>query len=427
MNAVWLGMWLTAVAAAAVLQKFDVASAAMFEGARSALDVTLALTANMALWLGLLAVLQRAGAIDALSARAVPVLRRLLPGLPKKSEAPGLVAMNLSATMLGLSNAATPFGLQAMRALQAHNPKKDRATAAMAMFLVLNTSGVQLIPTSVIAVRQALGSKHAGAIIVPSFVATLVSMLIAIVLCLLLQRWWGEDSPNDYVEHPPTTMLEALSELSPDLAPRSGASPDALSSRAPWLPWLTGLGLIALFLLRATSFEAVGNGLPIVLFVLGLVFAWSQRVPLYETFVEGAKEGPLVALRVLPFLVAMLSAVQVFRALGAFTALQTLIPANDWLPASVLPQVLLRPLTGSGTLGLLTETLKNEGPDSYAGHVASILYGSSETTFYVLAVYFGSVGITKWRHTLLACLLADAVSALLAVVCAHFSYVFLAR
>lgn len=406
MNRVWTALLLSGVGLAAWLGKLDVASTALIDGAKNGFEVTLSLIAALTLWLGLIGILERAGAMDALSAVLSPILQKLFTTLPPRHPAFGAMAMNMSSTMLGLQNASTPFGLTAMKALHKASAVPHVATNAMVLFLVLNTSGVQILPVSVITLRAALGSKDPSSILLPAFVATLVSMILAVICCLVIQRWFADSEPatqSEVLEHAPAPHV----------------------SEASHRGWLALVGFVSIVLVgwwRTPAGTSFSSGV-LILFVCAIVlYGWSKRVPMYEAATAGAREGPLVALRILPFLVVVLSVIQVLRSVGVFGWIEAVVPDNDWLPGHVIPQLLLRPLTGSGTLALVTDTLKTAGPDSYAAHVSSILYGSSETTFYVLAVYFGSVGVTKWRHTLLVCLLADALSAAIGIVVAHYSY-----
>lgn len=405
LNAVWLGFFVSAFAAALVqtlLGDFSVfprLMTALFDAARTGFEIALGLTGVMALWLGFMKIGERAGMIDAFARSVNPVMRHLFPGMPAGHPAQGAMTMNISANLLGLDNAATPLGLKAMQELQSLNPRPDTATHAQIMFLVLNTAGLTLIPTSVIAIRQTLAVKqglegfNAADIFLPTLLVTGITLVCALAAVALVQR----------IPLLRAGLLVPLGVLA--------AGAGALS----W--WLAGLPADD----AARWMGLIGSGAILSVVLLFLVAGALRRVNVYEAFVDGAKEGFGVAVGIIPYLVAMLVAVAVFRAAGL---MDVLMGAVAWavaalgLPTDFLPAVpvgLMKVLSGSGARGLMVDVMQAHGVDSFAGRLAAIVQGSTETTFYVLAVYFGSVGVKHTRHALPCALLADAVGLVAAV------------
>ncbi|MES2212662.1 MAG: nucleoside recognition domain-containing protein, partial [Pseudomonadota bacterium] len=326
-----------------------------------------------------------------------PAMRRLFPEIPTEHPAMGAMIMNISANMLGLGNAATPFGVRAMEALATLTPTTGIATRSMIMFLAINTSCITLFPTGVIALRMAVGSHHAAAIMHTTLVASGCAMVTAIVSVFLLQRWYQASEPE----------IITPQDYQSDTAPQE--------QHAAYPAWGVILFLIsfAALLIVLTQGGPSASAWVVPCMTMGfLTFGCLRKVAIYEQFVEGAKEGVQVALRIIPYLVTMLVCIGMLRASGAlFVIAQFLSPVTNWigLPAEALPLALMRPLSGSGSYGLLAGLLNdpNIGPDSYIGYLVSTLQGSTETTFYVMAVYFGAVKITKLRYAILAGLLAD--------------------
>src|SRR5450830_1293224 len=391
LNIVWVGLFGAAFAAAlwrwlvgGDAGAFPGLLGAMFDSARSGFELSLGLAGIMTLWLGLMRVGERAGMVASLARLASPVLRRLFPDVPAGHAAQGAMTLNLSANLLGLDNAATPLGLKAMRELQTLNPQPEVASHAQVMFVVLNTAGLTLIPSSVIAIRQSvalkqgLSSFNAADIFLPTLVVTLTSLLAGVLAVAVAQRmaWWR-----------PRFWLTGLALVAGLLAGVAGLAslPAEQASR------LTG---------------AVGAFLIVALVMLFLGVGSWRRVPVYEAFIEGAREGFGVAVQIVPYLVAWLG--QGVAALGWDTA---------FLPA--LPVGLMKVLSGAGARGLMVDVLQTHGVDSFVGRLAAIIQGSTETTFYVLAVYFGSVGIRHTRHALVCALVADAVGLLAAIAVAY--------
>ena len=405
LNYVWLGFFVSAFVAALVqtlLGDFSVfprLMTALFDAARTGFDIALGLTGVMALWLGFMKIGERAGMIDAFARAVNPLMRHLFPGVPAGHPAQGAMTMNISANLLGLDNAATPLGLKAMQELQSLNREPDTATNAQIMFLVLNTAGLTLIPTSVIAIRQTMAVKqglvgfNAADIFLPTLLVTAITLVCALVSVALIQRI-------------PLLRAGLLVPLGM-LAAGAGA--------LTW--WLGGLPAED----AARWMGLIGSGAILTVVMAFLVAGALRRVNVYDAFVDGAKEGFGVAVGIIPYLVAMLVAIAVFRAAGLMDVLMgaiawavgTLGLPTDFLPA--VPVGLMKVLSGSGARGLMVDVMQTYGVNSFAGKLAAIIQGSTETTFYVLAVYFGSVGIKHTRHALPCALLADAVGLVVAV------------
>lgn len=370
-----------------------------FDMAKTGFDISLGLTGVMCLWLGIMRIGEKGGAV-ALVARAFdPLLRRLFPGVPAAHPAGASIVMNMSANMLGLDNAATPLGLKAMKELQELNPEKDTASNDQIMFLVINASAVTVIPTAIMTYRAQMGAADPTDVFLPLLIATFCSTLVGILV---------------------TARVQGLRLLNPVTMAYLGGATLAIGLLAAYFA-----GLDKATLERQTSLAA--NLLIFSLIVGFVLLAVARKVPVYETFVEGAKEGFTVAVGIIPHLVAMLVAVGVLRTSGvldqALDSVRLIVASvgldGRWVDA--LPVALVRPLSGSGARGLVIETMKTLGPDSFAGRLACIIQGSTETTFYVLAVYFGSVGIKKTRHAI-ACGLTAEFAGFLASVAVSYLF-----
>ena len=409
LNSVWLAFFLSAIAVALVqtfqgdFSVFPRLMTAMFDAAKTGFDISIGLVGIMALWLGFMKIGERAGMVDAFARRVNPVFRHLFPGVPAGHPAQGAMTMNISANLLGLDNAATPLGLKAMQELQSLNTRPGTATNAQIMFLVLNTAGLTLIPTSVIAIRQTMAVKqglvgfNAADIFLPTLIVTACGLLSALVLVAAVQR---------------ISLWRASL-----LGPMAGFG--ALVGVLVW--WLSRLPPEQ----AAQWMGLIGAGFILAVVALFLVAGALRRVDVYEAFVDGAKEGFGVAVGIIPYLVAMLVAIAVFRAAGLMDLLMGAIGAavaalglpTDFLPA--VPVGLMKVLSGSGARGLMVDVMQAHGVDSFVGKLAAIIQGSTETTFYVLAVYFGSVGVKHTRHALPCALFADAVGLVAAIVVAY--------
>ena len=377
----------------------------LIEAAGSAVELVLGLIGVMAFFLGLMKVVEQGGLLVILARLIRPLMVRLFPEVPADHPAMGAMIMNFSANALGLGNAATPFGIRAMQALDKLNPHKGVASNSMALFLAINTSSITLLPTGVVALRASMGSVDPAAIIPTTLFATLCSTTAAI----LAARWYQRFSP--------VVPLPLDQQPQPDANADNEDGEQQPQDSASYSIWASYsfLGAI-LLLIPLTIFygRAMSPWVVPVLTVLFLGFGLIRRVPIYEAFIEGAKEGFHLAVRIIPYLVAILTAVGMFRASGAMDYLVNLIgPLTAWfgLPAEALPMALLRPLSGSGAYGVMAGIMETPGigPDSYVGWLVSTLQGSTETTFYVLAVYFGAVQVKRARHAVAAALTADLV------------------
>ncbi len=380
-------------------------SRAMVDSAGGAVELAIGLVGVMTLFLGLMKVVEKGGMLAILSRLIRPLMVRLFPEVPPDHPAMGAMILNLSANALGLGNAATPFGIKAMQELDTLNSEKGTATNAMALFMAVNTSSVTLLPTGVIALRAAAGSLHPAAILPTTLVATMGSTLTAIAAARLYQRFAS----------PPPAPVESCARCEEDMA----SYPLWISLMA-----LAGLGtLIPLAVLYGARISPwILPGLMTAFLIFGLV----RGVKIYEVFVEGAKDGFQVALRIIPYMVAILVAVGMLRSSGALDLLVGIlgkVTTPLGLPAQALPMALMRPFSGSGAYGILASVIQDPaiGPDSKVGMLVSTLQGSTETTFYVMAVYFGAVNVRRIRHALAAALTADLAGIVFAVLaCALF-------
>lgn len=371
-----------------------------FEMARSGFEISIWLTGLLALWMGLLKVGEKSGVIGLFARLVSPFFTRIFPEVPKDHPAMGSILMNFSANMLGLDNAGTPIGLKAMRELQSFNPQPETASNAQIMFLVLNTSGLTIIPITIILYRAQMGAVHPSDVFIPILLATTFSTFTGLLLVALYQR---------------------INLLDPVI-----------------LTWLGGLlvfvgGTIWFFNQleesQVTRVSAlVSNVVLFSVIIFFLTLAAYRKVNAYETFIEGAKEGFEVAVGIIPYLVAMLVAIGVFRASGAMNEVVEGVRwglalfALDGAFVDALPTALMKPLTGSGARGMMIETMKTFGPDSFAGRLACTFQGSTDTTLYVIAVYFGSVRIRKTRYALTCGLLADLSGAIAAIFIAYMFF-----
>jgi len=407
LNWIWGGFFLVAFVVAAVRAIAYGATGvwaemvqATFDLSKTGFEIALGLTGVMCLWLGIMKLGERGGAVDLLARALQPLLVRLFPGVPKGHPAHGSMVMNLAANMLGLDNAATPLGLKAMRELQDLNPEPETASDDQVLFLVVNTAGVTLIPSTIFVYRAQMGAADPTDVFIPLLIATYCSTLIGLVAVSMRQRlqlWNG-------------VVLAYLGTLTAFVAGIavyfSRLDPEALSAQS-----------------------SVLSNFVIFTVIVGFVaLAAAKRVPLYEPFVDGAKEGFQVAIKIVPYLVAMLVAIGVFRASGALDLLldgvrrvvSTIGVDTRWVDG--LPTAMMRTLSGSGARGMMLETMKAQGADSFAGRLVSIVQGSTETTFYVLAVYFGSVGIRRTRHALACGLIADVGGFIAAVLVCYLFF-----
>jgi len=387
----------------------DALSTAMVKSATGSVDLAIGLIGVMTLFLGLMKVAEAGGMLTILSRLIRPLMVRLFPGVPAEHPAMGAMILNLAANALGLGNAATPFGIRAMQELDRLNPHKGTASDAMVLFLAINTSSITLLPTGVIALRAAAGSADPAGILPTTLFATFLSTTVAILAAFAYRRFF----PLPAVAAPASAQAQET----------DGALPP-VESRGAYPLWVSiaALAAVAGFIPLSVFYgKAIAPWIIPGLMVGFLGFGMARRVSVYESFVEGAKEGFQVAVRIIPYLVAILVAVGMLRASGALEAFVGAVgpwTAKLGLPAEALPMALLRPLSGSGAYGVLASIIHNPhiGPDSYTGYLVSTLQGSTETTFYVLAVYFGAVQIRRVRHALAAALTADLAGIVGAVI-----------
>lgn len=371
-----------------------------FADAKTAFEISLGLTGVMSLWLGLMRVGEKGGMVAILSRLVGPFFRKLFPDIPANHPVNGSIMMNIACNMLGLDNAATPMGLKAMKQLQELNTQKDTASNAMIMFLVLNTSGLTLIPITVLMYRAQLGAAQATDVFLPILLSTFISTLIGIVSVSLYQK----------INLFNKVILAYLGGFSLLVA--------TIIYGALWL------SSSQLELYATVSANLILFSIIIAFILLGV----RKKVHIYDTFIEGAKEGFGIAIKIIPFLVAILVAVGVFRHSGAMDflidgiayAVQALGGNADFVPA--LPTALMKPLSGSGARGMMLETMQHYGPDAFASRLACTLQGATDTTFYIIAVYFGSVAIKKTRYAVTAGLLADLGGIIASILIAYLFF-----
>jgi spore maturation protein SpmA len=405
-------------------------SAAIVESADKAVTLAIGLVGVMTLFLGLMKVAEAGGLLTIVARLLRPLMQRLFPDVPPEHPAMGAMILNIAANVLGLGNAATPFGIRAMQALDTLNPVKGTATDAMVLFLAINTSSVTLLPTGVIALRAAAGSADPAGILPTTLFATFCSTAVAIIVAKLCQRSWPitMDSGATTVPSDPAGVAPPVDDLSMD-QPASEAALSVETGRG-YPEWASMLALAAVAALIPLTIFYGRNVAPWLipgLIVALLGFGATKGVRVYEAFVDGAREGFQVAVRIIPYLVAVLVAVAMFRASGAMEAFVNplgIITERFGVPPEALTMAMLRTLSGSGAFGFLASVINDPaiGPDSYTGYLVSTIQGSTETTFYVLAVYFGSVGIRRMRHAIVAGLAADFVGVAASVVICSYLY-----
>ncbi len=407
LNYIWVGFFLIAFVIALVklvfLGDFEVFPAMMdstFASSKTAFEISLGLTGVLSLWLGIMKIGEKGGVVNVLARLLSPVFVKLFPEIPKGHPVTGSIFMNIAANMLGLDNAATPLGLKAMEQLQELNPKKDTATNPMIMFLVLNTSGLTLIPISIMVYRAQMGAAQPTDIFIPILLATFFSTLAGIVITSLFQK----------INLLNRTMLLTL----------GGA---ALVVAA--IIW--GFGQMDSLLMNKVSVSAAN--IILMLIIIAFILAGvRKKVNVYDAFIEGAKEGFTTAVRIIPYLIAILVGIGVFRASGAMDMLIDGIKYGvgafggntDFVEA--LPTALMKPLSGSGARGMMIDSMTTYGADSFVGRLSCIFQGSTDTTFYILAVYFGSVGVAKTRHAVTCGLLADLAGIIAAIAIAYMFF-----
>ncbi|RYJ01525.1 MAG: spore maturation protein [Acetobacteraceae bacterium] len=417
-------MFSLSVVCGAINGKLDAVTAATTEAAGSAVTLALGLVGVMTLWLGLMRILNDGGLLRLLARRLQPLMVRLFPEVPVDHPAMSMMILNITSNMLGLANAATPFGLKAMMELEKLNKHKGVASDAMILFLAINTSGLAVFPTGIIAIRAALGSQAPGAIFGTTLIATTCATVVAVCATKLiasLRPYVGEGLRRDAAFDADDSLPEVKEP--PPLVPPTGWRRAA--------NWLLVLSLVGAFIYAAVdvarhspagpvaALKGAVNGWMLLFLIAAIVlFGACRGVKVYDAIVEGGKEGFGVARRIIPYMVAMLVAVGMLRASGAIDlTVRLLDPLTSLvgMPAEALPMALLRPLSGSGALAVAADTMRTYGPDSLVGQIVSTLNGSSETTFFVMALYFGVVQVGATRWAIVPCMLADLAGALTAV------------
>lgn len=400
LNGIWIGMILIGVVVAfcklIFWQDLNILSRVvtdLFGAAETGFTISLGMTAMITFWLGIMKIGENGGAVEKLTKLVSPLFSRLFPSVPKEHPATGSMMMNFSANMLGLDNAATPLGLKAMKDLQELNPQKDTASDAQIMFLVLNTSGLTIIPVSVFALLASNGDVNPTTVFLPILIATYFASLGGLILVALKQK------------------INLFNRII-----------------------LSYLGVITAFILLLLYWVAadpaagdllsklIGNGLILLIIISFIILAWRRKVDVYASFIEGAKEGFGVAISIIPYLIAMLAAITILRSSGTLDALLDGLKnaaiffgltVTEWIDA--MPVAFMKPLSGSGARGALVEVINTHGVDSLRARIATVMQGSTETTFYVLAVYFGSVKISNTRYAATIGLLADAIGIISAI------------
>lgn len=407
LNYIWIAFFLIAAIVAVVklvffgdVEVFPAIMNATMDCAKTGFEISLGLTAVLSLWMGIMKIGERGGMVERLARWLTPLFRRLFPDIPDGHPVMGHIFMNLSANMLGLDNAATPLGLKAMEGLQELNPKKDTASNPMIMFLVMNTAGLTIVPVSILAYRAQMGAAQPTDVFVPILLATLISMVVGVAITGAIQRisLWNR----------PVLITLAVFSLI-----------------------VAGMAWAAQVLNRDEMGVFSGNIANIIL--LGIIVAFiiaglCKKINVYEAFIEGAKGGFTTAIGIIPYLIAILVGIGVFRASGA---MDWLLSGIGWIVEAcggnagiteALPTALMKPLSGSGARGMMLECMQTCGPDSFAGRLSCVFQGSTDTTFYILAVYFGSVGIRKTRYALPCGLLADLASIIAAIIVANLFF-----
>ena len=403
LNYIWIAFFLIAALVAVVklvffgdVEVFPAIMNATMDTAKTGFEISLGLTAVLSLWMGIMKIGERGGMVERLAHWLSPLFRRLFPEIPEGHPVVGNIFMNLSANMLGLDNAATPLGLKAMEGLQELNPKKDTASNSMIMFLVMNTAGLTIVPVSILAYRAQLGAAQPTDVFVPILLATLISMVVGVAITGAIQRisLWNR---------PVIITLTIFALIVAGMAWAAQAlSREAMDTFSVNLANIILLGIITVFILAGVR----------------------KKINVYDAFIEGAKGGFSTAVSIIPYLITILVGIGVFRASGAM----------DWLLSGIgyiveacggnaditqaLPTALMKPLSGSGARGLMLECMQTYGADSFAGRLSCIFQGSTDTTFYILAVYFGSVGIRNTRYALPCGLAADLASVIAAIIVA---------
>lgn len=407
LNYIWVSFFILAFVIALArmvfmgdMEVFPAMMNSTFDSSKTAFEISLGLTGVLSLWLGIMKIGERGGVINVLARMLSPVFSKVFPDIPKGHPVTGSIFMNMAANMLGLDNAATPLGLKAMEQLQELNPKKDTATNPMIMFLVLNTSGLTLIPVSIMVYRSQLGAAQPTDIFIPILLATFFSTIAGLIITSIYQK---------------INLLNKVMVLT-----LGGMA--AIVSLIIW-----GFGQMSKDMMNVVS-TSVANILLMTIIVLFIFAGLRKKVNVYDAFIEGAKDGFTTAVRIIPYLVAILVGIGVFRASGA---MDMLVDGIGWCVSAVggdsqfvgaLPTALMKPLSGSGARGMMVDAMTTYGADSFVGRLSCIFQGSTDTTFYILAVYFGSVNIRYTRHAVACGLLADLAGVVAAIAIAYMFF-----
>ncbi len=407
MNYIWAGFLLVAFAVAAfrlvVMGDVEVFPAIMnstMDNAKTGFELSLQLTGVLALWMGVMRIGEEGGMVRALARWLSPLFRKLFPEIPDGHPVMGNIFMNLSANMLGLDNAATPLGLKAMEGMQELNPRKDTASNSMIMFLVMNTAGLTIVPVSILAYRAQLGAAQPTDVFLPILLTTLISLIVGVIITSMVQR-------INLINVPVMLTLAVLSVI----VGLVGWGANALSREQ--------MGVVS---------DNVANVILLGIIITFVAAGLRHKVNVYEAFIDGAKGGFKTAVGIIPYLIAILVAIGAFRASGA---MDWVLGGIGWVidvcggntdMTAALPTAMMKPLSGSGARGMMLECMNTYGPDSFAGRLSCIFQGSTDTTFYILAVYFGSVGIKNTRHALPCGLAADLASIVVAVIVANIFF-----
>ena len=407
LNYIWVSFFILAFVIALArmvflgdMEVFPAMMNSTFDSSKTAFEISLGLTGVLSLWLGIMKIGERGGVINVLARMLSPVFSKVFPDIPKGHPVTGSIFMNMAANMLGLDNAATPLGLKAMEQLQELNPKKDTATNPMIMFLVLNTSGLTLIPVSIMVYRSQLGAAQPTDIFIPILLATFFSTIAGLIITSIYQK---------------INLLNKVMVLT-----LGGMT--VIVSLIIW-----GFGQMSKDTMNVVS-TSVANILLMTIIVLFIFAGLRKKVNVYDAFIEGAKDGFTTAVRIIPYLVAILVGIGVFRASGA---MDMLVDGIGWCVSAVggdnqfvgaLPTALMKPLSGSGARGMMVDAMTTYGADSFVGRLSCIFQGSTDTTFYILAVYFGSVNIRYTRHAVACGLLADLAGVVAAIAIAYMFF-----
>jgi len=407
LNYIWIAFFLLA-AVFALIQALCYGNSGVFadminstfDNSKTAFEISLGLTGVLSLWTGVMKIGEKGGVVNTIAKLLSPVFCRLFPDIPKGHPVTGSIFMNISANMLGLDNAATPLGLKAMEGLQELNPKKDTASNPMIMFLVLNTSGLTIIPVSIMVYRAQMGAAQPTDIFIPILLTTFISTLVGIIVVSIYQR---------------------INLLRPVLLLTLGGACALVAG----IVWLFGqMGKNEMDLVSSVSANIILFGIILSFIIAGM----RKKVNVYDAFIEGAKDGFSTAIRIIPYLVAILVAIGVFRASGGMELIMdgiahlVVMCGGDSDFVAALPTAIMKPLSGSGARGMMVDTMSTYGADSFAGRLSCVFQGSTDTTFYILAVYFGSVGIKNMRHAVSCGLLADLAGIIAAMFVAHMFF-----